>query len=86
MLNKEEMISLLEAADSWEQINNHVKELTNGYAIINPKFNKTDYIYDVIKASSKYSSPDDASTDVFNDIVLNSELSAEEKYDRLVKS
>ena len=86
MLNKEEMISLLEAADSWERINKHVKKLTNGYAITNPKFNKTDYIYDVIKANSKYSSPDDASTDAFNDIVLNSDLSAEEKYNRLVKS
>ena len=84
MLNKEEMLSLIEAAESWERINDHVKDLTDGYAITNPEYTKIDNIFDIIKSNSKYPGTDDLSCDSFNDIILNPERSAEEKYDLLV--
>ncbi len=40
MLSREEMLSLIEAAESWERINDHVKELTDGYAVTNPEYTK----------------------------------------------
>lgn len=83
MLNKEEMLSLIEAAESWERINDHVKDLTDGYAITNPEYTKIDNIYDIIKNNSKYPGSDDHSCDCFNDIILNPELSAEEKLNLL---
>ena len=83
MLNKEEMLSLIEAAESWERINDHVKDLTDGYAITNPEYTKIDNIFDIIKSNSKYPGTDDLSCDSFNDIILNPELSAEEKFNLL---
>ena len=76
MLNKEEMLSLIEAAESWERINDHVKDLTDGYAITNPEYTKIDNIFDIIKSNSKYPGTDDQSCDSFDDIILNPELSA----------
>ena len=53
MLNKEEMLSLIEAAESWERINDHVKDLTDGYAITNPEYTKIDNIFDIINGFIK---------------------------------
>ena len=83
MLNKEEMLSLIEAADSWERINDQVKHLTCGYAITNPEFTKIDYIFDIIKNNSKYLGTDDKSCASFSSIIFNPELSAKEKYNML---
>ncbi|MCR4608103.1 MAG: hypothetical protein K5750_00220 [Eubacterium sp.] len=84
MLSTDEMMILLDAFDSWEHINSIISELTCGFGIIDPKYNKIDYLYDLIKSNSRYSSDEDEATDPFNNIIFDTNLSAKQKYDMLV--
>ena len=77
MIEKEDMIRLIEAFEAWELLNRMVHELTNGYRIGNEKLIKLDGIYEVIRNNSRYYTDEDN----LDAIMHAQNISAEEKYE-----
>ena len=75
MLNKNEMIVILRALDSWEKLNDFFEELSEGFRIINPEYDQIDHLYDIIKNNSQFSSDEDEPIDAFNAIIFNESFS-----------
>ena len=85
MLDKNDMIDLIEALESFNKINDQISDLTGGSDIKSEKYNGLYKIYDVIKRNSKYNKEDDHDYDVFNSIIRSDKITPEEKYN-LIKS
>ena len=85
MLNKNDMIRLIEAYTAMNKINNSITELTGGYPIDNEAYNGIYNIYDIIYDHSKYAGrEDDDALNKFRAIMNGIGLSAEERYNLLV--
>lgn len=83
MLEKKDMIDLIEALDSFNRLNDQVSALTGGADIKNERYDGLYNIYDVIKRNSQYNKEDDRDYDMF-DSVIHSNKSAEEKYNLIM--
>ena len=83
MMEKEDMIRLIEAFEAWEMLNRVVHELTNGYRIGNEKLLKLDGIYEVIRNNSRYYTDEDRDEDNLDAIMHAQNITAEEKYEMI---
>ena len=81
MMEKEDMIRLIEAFEAWELLNWMVHELTNGYRIGSEKLLKLDGIYEVIRNNSRYYTDEDTDEDNLDAIMHAQNISAAEKYE-----
>ena len=81
MLEKEDMIRLIEAFEAWELLNRMVHELTDGYRISNDRISKLDGIYEVIRRNSRYYTDEDDDLDRLDAVMFAQNITAEEKYE-----
>ena len=81
MMEKEDMIRLIEAFEAWVLLNRLVTELTDGYRIGNEKLLKLDGIYEVIRNNSRYYTDEDRDEDNLDAIMHAQNITAEEKYE-----
>ena len=79
MMEKEDMIRLIEAFEAWELLNRMVHELTNGYRIGSERLLKLDGIYEVIRNNSRYYTDEDSDEDNLDAIMHAQNITAEEK-------
>ena len=84
MLEKNDMIDLIEALDAFNKLNDQVSALTGGADIKNEKYDGLYNIYDVIKRNSKYNRENDNDYDTFDSIIHSNEKTPEEKYNLIV--
>ena len=82
-MNKEDMIDLIKAFESFEKINSCINRLTNGHYISNPDFDGLYNIYEVIKRHSMFPGEDDYDIDTFRAIMFAVTKTPEEKYELL---
>ena len=83
MLDREDMIALIEAVESYRRLNQIIITITDGYCISHSDFTALDNIYEVIKRNSRYYDESDYSVDQFNAIINAINVDAEEKYELL---
>lgn len=83
MVEKNDMIDLIEALDAFNKLNDQVSALTGGADIKNEKYDGLYNIYGVIKRNSKYNRENDNDYDLFNSII-HSDKTPEEKYNLIM--
>lgn len=83
MLDRDEMISLIEAAESYSKLNNIVTNITNGYCISNPELLGMDNIYEILRSNSRYNDDSDESAIQFDAIIHAMNADPKEKYELL---
>ena len=84
MLDKRDMLDLIQAQESINLLNDQISILTGGCDIKNEKINGIYKIYDVIKRNSKYNRENDNDYLVYDSIIHSAEKSTEEKYNMLM--
>ncbi len=81
-MSKQDMIKLIKAAESANNLNNMIIMLTSGYPIDNEGYSKIFLVYEVLFNNSKYAGrEDDESYEEFRAILNAMNLTPEEKYD-----
>ena len=83
MLDRDEMISLIEAAESYSKLNKIITHITNGYCISNPELLGMDNIYEILRSNSRYNDDSDESAIQFDAIIHAMNADPEEKYELL---
>ena len=83
MLDRDEMISLIEAAESYSALNRIITHITNGYCISNPELLGIDNIYEILRNNSRFNDDSDESAIQFDAIIHAMNASPEEKYELL---
>lgn len=83
MLDRDEMISLIEAAESYSALNRIITHITNGYCISNPELLGLDNIYEILRSNSRFNDDSDESAIQFDAIIHAMNASPEEKYELL---
>ena len=83
MLDREDMIALIKATESFNRLNDRIIAITGGYDIKCEEYSGLYEIYDVIKRNSRYFEDDDHDEDMFRAIIFAINKTPEEKYDLL---
>ena len=83
MLNKEDMISLIKALESFDKLNTKISSITNGYGISGDEFEGLSEVYEVIRRNSRFSESDDYDEDMLRAVVYAINKTPEEKYELL---
>ena len=83
MIDREDMIALIQAYESILNLLAVVTDLTGGYSIDDDKYNGIYNIYDVIKRNSRYPEDVDEDDDPLQAILNAINITAEEKYELL---
>lgn len=85
MLDKKDMIRLIDAYTAINKINNSISEMTGGYPIDNEIYNGIYNLYDIIFEHSKFAGrTDDDALNEFRAIMNGIWLSSEERYSLLI--
>ena len=82
-MDREDMIALIEAFESFVKLNDLIMSITDGYQIANKEYTGIENIYDVIKKYSRYWEDDDESEDKFRAVMYAINATPEEKYELL---
>ncbi len=81
-MGRQDMIDLIEAWTSFRLLDDDLMVICDGG--INPeRYERLYNLYNIIKRNTKYSGADDESSTLFEEILYDEELDAEEKYMRL---
>ena len=83
MLNKEDMISLIKALESFDKLNTKISSITNGYGISGDEFEGLFEVYEVIRRNSRFSESDDYDEDMLRAVIYAINKTPEEKYELL---
>ncbi len=83
MLNKNDMIDLIKAVESFNKLNSQIAALTNGYDIDNEEYNGLYGIYEVLRRNSRYPGTSDHDEDMFRAVIYAINKTPEEKYELL---
>ena len=82
-MDREDMIALIEAFESYVKLNDIIVNLTGGIEITNPEYAAMDNIYEVIKRNSRYPEDDYRSEEQFRAVMYAINATPEEKYELL---
>ena len=83
MMERNDMIDLIKAYESIENLSAVITGLTGGYPIDDDKYNGIYKIYDILKRNSRYPGADDFDEDNFQAIINAINKTPEEKYNLL---
>lgn len=83
MLNRQDMISLIKAVESFNKLNDRIIYMTNGYSIDCEEYDGLYEIYEVLRRNSRYSGTSDHDEDMFKAIINAINKTPEEKYELL---
>ena len=83
MLDREDMISLIKAVESFNRINDRITAITGGYSIDCDEYNGLYEIYEVLRRNSRYHGTSDYDEDTFRSIIYAINKTPEEKYELL---
>ena len=83
MLNKEDMISLIKALESFDKLNTKISSITNGYGISGDEFEGLFEVYEVIRRNSRFSESDDYDEEMLRAVIYAINKTPEEKYELL---
>lgn len=84
-MNKEDMIALIKAIESFNRLNDRIIAITGGYDIDCEEYNGLYELYEVIRRNSRFSGSDDYDEDMLRAVVCAINKTPEEKYELLKK-
>ncbi len=80
-MNREDMIALIEAYESIQNLITAVTDLTGGYTIDNERYNGIYNVLEVIRNNSRFPGDDDTSEEQLQAILNAINVTAAEKYE-----